>query len=158
MMSSSSIWILRNGHVTAALVSCTYTQQKKLSILLMYCLWTSFVSPYLWPNSTRQFATKPNDLSCQKRKQILVFVYPHYILWIKFINKVDWKFIFSFTNFLGHSYIGTATAYIEVAFFPLVYPISLLLGKNLNSSKIFLIFSVLVFWSDTELELKYESL
>ena len=105
MMSSSSIWILRNGHVTAALVSCTYTQQKKLSILLMYCLWTSFVSPYLWPNSTRQFATKPNDLSCQKRKQILVFVYPHYILWIKFINKVDWKFIFSFTNFLGHSYI-----------------------------------------------------
>ena len=104
MMSSSSKWILRNGHVTAVLVSCTYTQQKKLSIL-MYCLWTSFVSPYLWPNSTRQFATKPNDLSCQKRKQILVFVYPHYILkWIKFIYKVDWKFIFSFTNFLGHSY------------------------------------------------------
>ena len=28
----------------------------------------------------------------------------HYILWITFIYKVDWKFIFSFTNFLGHSY------------------------------------------------------
>ena len=62
----------------------------------------------------------------------------HYILWITFIYKVDWKFIFSFTNFLGHSYCNCIHRNCIFSFGLSYFTIAW--------EKSQLIFSVLVFW------------
>ena len=96
-MSSSSKWILRNGHVTAALISCTYyTQQKKLSICIVFGhhLLALIFGPTPLDN------LQQNLMICLVRKEkifctICVMLDIHYILWITFICKVDQKLQYS---------------------------------------------------------------